>query len=80
MAAKTMGNSNSIGDGTRAATHKGSWYSDDRQVLTRDLNTFLERARSQSAAEAQSPRAVIAPFVFFSNYLGWAFIFFREMR
>ena len=52
---------------TRRASHAGSWYSNDRRTLSRQLAGWLAAAASASATEAPVvAKAVIAPHAGYS--------------
>lgn len=52
---------------TREATHAGSWYSNDRVTLTRQLDQWMDRVPSEIEGIGSLPvagaRVIIAPSV-----------------
>ncbi|KAI8894517.1 cell motility mediator [Globomyces pollinis-pini] len=51
---------------TRKATHSGSWYSDDAQLLDKQLHSWLENAIDKDQLREKSIHALIAPHAGFS--------------
>lgn len=52
--------------GSREASHAGSWYSDDGETLTRQLDSWLDKVPDEVEGVGKLPipgaRVIIAPY------------------